>query len=118
MRFTPAVELLLFRVFQEGLTNVVKHAAARRVDVRLAREPEAVLLEIADDGRGFDAPAYFRTPSPFVGLGLVSMRERVAHFGGLLRISSRPGSATRSVVRMPVEPLGRAETVTRRWGGT
>ena len=112
MRLASAVELLLFRVFQEGLTNVVKHAAARRVDVRLAREPEAVLLEIEDDGRGFDAPAYFRTPSPSVGLGLVSMRERVAHFGGLLRISSRPGSGTRIVVRVPVEPLGQAKAAT------
>src|SRR5439155_565514 len=58
MRFTPAVELLLFRVFQEGLANIVKHAAASRVDVRLTREPEVVLLEIEDDGRGFDAHAY------------------------------------------------------------
>src|SRR5438094_2459717 len=102
MRFTPAVELLLFRIFQEGLANIVKHAAASRVDVRLTREPEVVLLEIEDDGRGFDAHAYFRTPSPSVGLGLVSMRERVAHFGGLLRISSRPGCGTRSVVAVPV----------------
>src|SRR5438046_373189 len=53
MRFTPAVELLLFRVFQEGLSNVVKHAAASRVDVRLTREPEAVPLEIEADGGGF-----------------------------------------------------------------
>src|SRR5439155_241775 len=86
--FTPAVELLLFRIFQEGLTNVVKHAAASRVDVRLTREPEAVLLEIEDDGRGFDAHAYFRTPSPSTGLGLVSMRERVAHFGGVLGVAA------------------------------
>ena len=109
MRFTPAVELLLFRVFQEGLANVVKHAAASHVDVRLTREPEAVLLEIEDDGRGFDAHAYFRTPSPSTGLGLVSMRERVAHFGGALRVSARPGNGTRIVVRVPVEPLAKTK---------
>jgi len=109
MRFTPAVELLLFRVFQEGLANVVKHAAASHVDVRLTREPEAVLLEIEDDGRGFDAHAYFRTPSPSTGLGLVSMRERVAHFGGALRVSARPGNGTRVVVRVPVEPLAKTK---------
>src|SRR6266446_2544591 len=109
MRFTPAVELLLFRVFQEGLSNVVKHAAASHVDVRLTREPEAVLLEIEDDGRGFDAHAYFRTPSPSTGLGLVSMRERVAHFGGALRVSARPGNGTRIVVRVPVEPLAKTK---------
>src|SRR5437870_863425 len=109
MRFTPAVELLLFRVFQEGLSNVVKHAAASHVDVRLTVEPEAVLLEIEDDGRGFDAPAYFRTPSPSTGLGLVSMRERVAHFGGALRVSARPGTGTHIVVRVPVEPLAKTK---------
>jgi len=112
MRFTPAVELLLFRVFQEGLANIVKHAAASRVDVRLTREPEVVLLEIEDDGRGFDAHAYFRTPSPSAGLGLVSMRERVAHFGGVLRVSSRPGSGTRILVRVPVEPFARTKAAT------
>src|SRR5439155_957506 len=90
------VELLLFRVFQEGLSNVVKHAAASRVDVRLTREPEAVLLEIEDDGRGFDTHAYFRAPSPSTGLGLVSMRERVAHFGGVLRVRARAAVAGQS----------------------
>jgi len=112
MRFVPAVELLLFRVFQEGLTNIVKHAEASRVDVRVTREPETVLLEIEDDGRGFDAHAYFRTPSPSMGLGLVSMRERVAHFGGLLRVSSRPGSGARIVVRVPVGPLVKTKVAT------
>ena len=82
------------------------------VDVRLTREPEAVLLEIEDDGRGFDAHAYFRTPSPSAGLGLVSMRERVAHFGGVLRVSSRPGSGTRILVRVPVEPFARTKAAT------
>jgi signal transduction histidine kinase len=112
MRFAPAVELLLFRAFQEGLANVVKHAAASRVDVRLTCEPGAVTLEIEDDGRGFDAPAYFRTPSPSRGLGLASMRERVAHFDGALRVSSQPGSGTRIVVRVPVEPLVKTKAAT------
>src|SRR6266446_10870090 len=62
VRFTPQIELLLFRIFQETLINVVKHAAATRVHVRLALEDGAVVLEIDDDGRGFDAHAYFRTP--------------------------------------------------------
>src|SRR5438094_436050 len=96
----------------QRLSNIVKHAAASRVDVRLTREPEVVLLEIEDDGRGFDAHAYFRTPSPSAGLGLVSMRERVAHFGGVLRVSSRPGSGTRILVRVPVEPFARTKAAT------
>ena len=105
MRFVPAVELLLFRVFQEALTNVVKHAGARRVTVRFAREESGVVLEIADDGAGFDAHAYFRTPPPSAGLGLLSIRERVAHFGGRLAVLSRPGDGTRIVVRVPAEPV-------------
>src|SRR5262249_24937676 len=79
MRFVPAVELLLFRVFQEALTNVVKHAQASHVDVRLVREPDAVRLEIEDNGRGFDAHGYFRNPPPSAGLGLLGMRERVTN---------------------------------------
>ncbi len=112
MRCAPAVELLLFRIFQEGLTNIVKHADASRVDVRITREPEAVVLEIEDDGHGFDAHAYFRTPSPSAGLGLLSMRERVAHFGGALRVTSERGGGARVVVRVPVEPLPGTQVAT------
>jgi len=109
MRFTPAVELLLFRVFQESLTNIVKHASAARVDVRLAIDDGAVVLEVADDGHGFDAPAYFRSPPPSAGLGLLGMRERVGHLGGTFRITSRPGSGTRIVVTVPAEPVETAK---------
>jgi signal transduction histidine kinase len=109
MRFTPAVELLLFRVFQESLTNIVKHASAARVDVRIALEDAAVVLEVADDGHGFDAPAYFRSPPPSAGLGLLGMRERVGHLGGTFRITSRPGSGTRIVVTVPAEPVETAK---------
>jgi len=112
MRFAPAVELLLFRIFQEGLTNVAKHAAATHVEVRLARTGPAVQLEVADDGRGFDAHAYFRAPPTSAGLGLVSMRERVAHFGGTFRITSRPGSGTRLVVSVPAETALAAKAAT------
>ena len=56
-------------------------------------------------GTGFDAHAYFRTPPPSAGLGLLSIRERVAHFGGRLAVLSRPGDGTRIVVRVPAEPV-------------
>jgi signal transduction histidine kinase len=106
VRFTPAIELLLFRVFQETLINIVKHAAATRVRVRLAVEDGAVVLEIDDDGRGFDAHKYFRTPPSSAGLGLIGMRERIAHFGGVFRVTSRPGSGTRIFVSVPTEVGG------------
>jgi signal transduction histidine kinase len=106
LRFAPPVELLVFRIFQEALINVVKYAQATRVHIRLAMEERAVVLEIDDDGRGFDAQAYFRTPSISTGLGLIGMRERVAHFGGVFRVTSRPGHGTRIFVSVPADAMG------------
>jgi signal transduction histidine kinase len=105
LRFSPPIELLLFRIFQETLINVVKHAEATRVHVRLAVEDGAVVLEIDDNGRGFDAHAYFRTPPSSAGLGLIGMRERVAHFGGVFRVTSRPRGGTRIFVSVPTESV-------------
>ena len=104
-RFAPPVELLLFRVFQEAFANVLKHASATRVTVRVTAEETGVHLEVEDDGCGFDATAYFRRPPPSAGLGLLGMRERVGYLGGSLRVISRPGAGTRIVVRVPVQPL-------------
>src|SRR6185369_4101796 len=108
LRVASPVELLVFRIFQEAMINVVKYAEATRVQVRLAVEERAVILEIDDDGRGFDAHGYFRTPSRTAGLGLIGMRERVAHFGGVFRVTSRPGSGTRIFVSVPADPLDAA----------
>ena len=105
MRFAPAIELLVFRIFQEAMINVVKYAQASRVHVRLSLEEQAIVLEISDDGVGFDSQMYFRTPSRSVGLGLIGMRERVAHFGGVFRVTSRPGNGTRIFVSVPADHL-------------
>jgi signal transduction histidine kinase len=104
LRFEPAIELLLFRIFQEALMNVVKHAGATRVAVEVRLEGEGVHLLIEDDGRGFDASAYLRSPPPSAGLGLLGMRERVAHFGGTFRVASHAGGGTRISVRVPAVP--------------
>ena len=105
IRCAPPLELMLFRVFQEALINVVKHSGARRMTVRVALEDDAVVLEIGDDGNGFDSHAYFRMPQPTAGLGLIAMRERVAHFGGVFRVTSRIGAGTRLYVSVPAEPI-------------
>jgi signal transduction histidine kinase len=105
LRFVPAIELLVFRIFQEAMINVTKYAQASLVHVRLALEEHAIVLEINDDGIGFDSQSYFRTPARSAGLGLIGMRERVAHFGGVFRVTSRPGHGTRIFVSVPVDPV-------------
>ncbi|MCM2330340.1 MAG: PAS domain S-box protein [Pseudomonas sagittaria] len=88
----------LFRVLQEALTNIMRHAQAHSVEVRLSREADELQLSISDDGVGFD-PAQIRTGS----FGLVGMRERVAMFGGNLRLDSTPGQGTTLYVRVPLD---------------
>jgi signal transduction histidine kinase len=104
IRCAPAIELMLFRTFQEALINVVKHAGARQMLVRVSAEEDSVVLELSDDGKGFDARAYFQKPPASAGLGLIGMRERVAHFGGVFRVTSRVGTGTRIYVSVPSEP--------------
>jgi len=86
----------LYRIAQEALHNTVKHAHARQVDLRLEVIPKGVILEVRDDGVGFDSSASF--PGH---LGLHSMRERVANLGGTFEIESTPGDGTRITVRIP-----------------
>jgi signal transduction histidine kinase len=112
MRFGAAVELLLFRVFQEAIANVLKHAGATRVVVRLGMEQDVVHLQIEDDGCGFDAHTYLRRPPPSAGLGLIGMRERVSHLGGTFRVTSRQGRGTRVDVTVPAEPIQTAKLAT------
>ena len=66
---------------------------------------DTVVLEISDDGKGFDSHAYFRRPPASAGLGLIGIRERVAHFGGVFRVTSRIGVGTRIYVSVPTDPI-------------
>ena len=91
----PDAEQALFRLAQEALANVSKHAEAGQVEIALARAESATTLTIADDGRGFD-PADVKGR----GLGLHSMRERIEALGGELAVESAPGSGTRLVARL------------------
>lgn len=82
-RLTPEEELVIFRVAQEALTNAARHAEARHAWLRLARDHHGVVLEIRDDGRGFDTDGA-------AGSGLRGMRERALLVGGLLELLSGP----------------------------
>jgi PAS domain S-box-containing protein len=90
----------LFRILQELLTNVARHAAARQVRVCLGERERCVVLEVADDGRGISEAEGTRSGS----LGLLGIRERAAQFGGALELSGGPGRGTVAVVRVPVGP--------------
>jgi signal transduction histidine kinase len=94
----PEVEEQLYRLGQEALANVVKHARAGNATVRIAAEDDTVLIEVADDGRGFDPAAVGREH-----FGLRSMRGRVADLGGWLEVTSAPGRGTVLRVEVPAQ---------------
>jgi signal transduction histidine kinase len=88
-RISPDAQVVLYRVAQEALNNIVKHAEAQHAEVYLLREPQRVELQVSDDGRGFEASS---TPGGHFGLRI--MRERVESIGGLLSIHSKFGAGT------------------------
>jgi signal transduction histidine kinase len=96
-RLPPEVETTLYRIVQEALTNVVKHADASRVSILLVRRDASATAVIEDDGRGFDSQAARED-----GLGLLGMRERVELHDGRLTVESQAGSGTTLVVEVPL----------------
>lgn len=106
-RFTPRVEITLFRIIQEAIINIARHAEAENVFILLKAEEDAVLFEIEDDGEGFDANSVLRyTTDSGRGLGLLGMKERASLIDGKLEICSAPESGTRLSLRVPLTKLG------------
>jgi PAS domain S-box-containing protein len=97
-RLQQEAEMALFRVSQEALTNILKHAGAAMVRITLAVDSDGVLLTIADDGRGIDAPP--TTGGESRGLGLLVMKERLRAVEGSLQIESESGVGTRVAARI------------------
>ena len=100
-----AASISLYRVVQEGLTNVARHARASQVWVRLEGDANQVSLSVEDDGQGFDMEAVKRGSNHAPGIGLLGMQERLELLGGGLEITSRPGRGTRLVARIPWREL-------------
>jgi signal transduction histidine kinase len=96
-RLPSEVETTLYRIVQEALTNIAKHAGARRVSVLLVRRAGAATALVEDDGHGFDAEDEARG-----GMGLAGMRERLALLEGRLTIESRRGTGTSLVAEVPL----------------
>lgn len=97
------VAISLYRILQEALTNVVKHADARRVRVGLLSEDDTVRLSVQDDGHGFDVHAVELPSARQRGNGIVGMRERLKLIGGALELGPKVGGGTRLVARVPLK---------------
>jgi PAS domain S-box-containing protein len=95
--FAPDVSTALFRILQETLTNVARHAKATRAEVVLQKQQDRLVLWMRDNGRGFDQA----DPSLSKSLGLLGMRERAAILGGQVKISSAPGKGTTVAAWIP-----------------
>jgi signal transduction histidine kinase len=104
----PLVTIGLFRAAQEALTNVVRHASARKAQVRLHYEAGQARLEVSDDGIGFDAAAVAANPER-PAWGLMGMQERVSLMGGSFRISSQRGQGTLIEISVPYESVAGEE---------
>ncbi|RIK91080.1 MAG: hypothetical protein DCC72_11135 [Burkholderiales bacterium] len=102
-RLAPATEHSLFRMAQNALANVVKHARADKAVMTLRTTPDSICLTVADNGDGF-VPAAVPAPTQDRGWGLMIMRERAAAIGARLNIDSAPGHGTRVVVTLNEYP--------------
>jgi two-component system sensor histidine kinase UhpB len=100
-RLADDVEVVVYRIVQEALTNVAKHADARSVDVSVTCAQRCIEAVITDDGQGFDVDAIMSSRER--GLGLFGMQERVALVGGTLHMSSQPGRGCRVSMSIPLE---------------
>lgn len=99
VRLAPDLELALFRIVQEALTNCAKHANARQVDVSLQLESSPLVLSVVDDGVGFDLNRVMQTRY-VSGMGLLNMKETAEFAGGRFKLESTPGSGTRVCVEI------------------
>ena len=98
------VEATLYRILQEALTNVVRHAQASSASVVLGMEPGAIVLEVSDNGRGFTREADPVAVPALEGLGILNMRERLDELGGRLTLRSAPGEGTTVRALIPLRP--------------
>ncbi len=100
----PGVDLAAYRVVQEALTNVLKHAGQARTTVRLEYRPRDLLITVSDDGRPPDSGLVAGAGPGSGGRGLIGLRERIAVYGGELDAGPRPGGGWRLAARIPLEP--------------
>jgi PAS domain S-box-containing protein len=101
--FSPRQQLQIYRIFQESLNNIGKHAKARQVEVSVTRRKNTASFSIRDDGQGFDVQKVLSQRSPANGLGLLALHERIRILGGTLDIASETGKGTRISFEIPIK---------------
>lgn len=104
---SPNAQLVLYRIIQEALTNVGKHAQAKRVSLSVARQGDRLAVVVEDDGRGFDVREAVTRVASERGLGLATLHERARMLGGSLSVWSEEGKGTRIMLGVPVRNGGR-----------
>lgn len=101
-RLDTQKELILFRIVQEVLNNVIKHAAATQVTVQLKYQPELFILSVADNGEGFDLDRLEENENSSFGIGIRNMHSRAKLIGAEYTITSTKGSGTRVHISLPI----------------
>ncbi|MCL5075468.1 MAG: sensor histidine kinase, partial [Chloroflexi bacterium] len=104
-RLPSELETVIFRLTQEAITNIAKHARAENVSISLEFKESAVVIDIEDDGCGFAVDQVLGQRKRNQAFGLLGMKERVDLFGGTLSIHSKPGEGTRLVVEIPISGM-------------
>jgi signal transduction histidine kinase len=102
VRLPAHAEANVYRIVQEALTNVAKHAGASHVSVLLEQRRDDLAVIVEDDGRGFDPDKAIASHGLHSGMGLLSMQERAAQFDGTIELESSPGQGTTVFVRVPL----------------
>ncbi len=100
-KLPPEIETAFYRIIQEALNNIAKHAQADRVEISLVRRDSKILASIQDNGKGFDLEKVLHPGSPERGFGLIGIQERVSLLGGQINIQSGPGSGTLIHIEAP-----------------
>jgi len=103
LKLDYAIQINLYRLVQEGLTNIRKHAAAGRVTLKLAAAFPNIILRIEDNGRGFDVQARAAAADQAKRMGLRSMQERATLLNGKMNLQSKPGRGTKVIIKLPFE---------------
>jgi len=101
--FSPEARINIYRIFQESLTNIVRHAEASRIDVKIRQEKDRVTFRLKDDGKGFDPKKARSRSLDKRGLGLTTMSERALMANGTLNIRSRKGKGTEITLTIPIQ---------------